>query len=322
VGIVIGAPEFAYNGKEFWTVTTDFSGCKNMSYYSDCRQSKGSSRIENRAKSDKSVGDGKEKWIHYAIKPVNNILFPGNNNRRFTIGQCHPGDNGNHMGLTWMLRIRAGQLYFAQWFKHHDFNYQKEDGGWGIRHKWIGQDVSWKVTHDKLKDFRPDIKEGMKGVGADGEGTSRLVCTVDLSDQYASPLTVSTYTIHTFFDVWSEVFQLVVCHLPANILSYPFVSDPPTTIFFLIVEVMMFEPLSEIKLSCSNTQHPSQSHMIAIVAWVTLSYRESSIVVSRKQYIVHRLDSIVYPFLFAITYALITFGSVLNPARTFRLPTV
>ena len=57
MGIVIGAEEFAYNGKEFWTVTTDFSGCKNLSYYSDCKQSKGSSRIENRAKGN-SVSEG------------------------------------------------------------------------------------------------------------------------------------------------------------------------------------------------------------------------------------------------------------------------
>jgi len=181
MGIVIGAEEFAYNGKEFWTVTTDFSGCKNLSYYSDCKQSKGSSRIENRAKGN-SVSEGQEKWIHYAIKPVNNVLFPGNNSRRFTIGQCHPGDNGNHMGLTWMLRIRGGQLYFATYFKHQDFNYQKENGEWGVRNKWIGEDVSWKTTHDKLKDFRPDIKEGMNGVGADGEWTSILIRQINSTD--------------------------------------------------------------------------------------------------------------------------------------------
>ena len=119
--------------------------------------------------------DGDEKWIHYAIKPVNNILFSGNLKRRFTMGQCHPSDQGGHLGLTWMLRIRGGKLYFVQYFKHQEFNYLKQDGSWGVRKKWIGEDVSWKTTHDELYDFRPHIKKNMNGVGVDGKWTSVLI---------------------------------------------------------------------------------------------------------------------------------------------------
>ena len=174
MGVVIGAEEFAFKGKEFWTVTADFSKCVSKDGFSDCKQSYGSSRKEIR-ENGWSMKDGDEKWIHYAIKPVHNILFPGNLKRRFTMGQCHPSDQGGHLGLTWMLRIRGGKLYFVQYFKHQEFNYLKQDGSWCVRKRRIGEDVSWKTTHDELYDFRPLIKKNMNGVGADGKWTSVLI---------------------------------------------------------------------------------------------------------------------------------------------------
>ena len=182
MGIVLGAEEFAFKGKEFWTVTADFSKCVSKDGFSDCKQSLGSSRKEIR-EDGWSLKNGDEKWIHYAIKPVNNILFPGNQKRRFTMGQCHPSDQGGHLGLTWMLRIRGGKLYFVQYFKHQEFNYLKQDGSWGVRKKWIGEDVSWKTTHDELYDFRPHIKKNMNGVGADGKWTSVLIRHVNSTEE-------------------------------------------------------------------------------------------------------------------------------------------
>ena len=46
MGIVIGAPEYAFKGKEFFTVTVDYSKCAAQKGFSDCNQTKGSSRKE------------------------------------------------------------------------------------------------------------------------------------------------------------------------------------------------------------------------------------------------------------------------------------
>ena len=37
MGVVIGAEEFAFKGKEFWTVTADFSKCVSKDGFSDCK---------------------------------------------------------------------------------------------------------------------------------------------------------------------------------------------------------------------------------------------------------------------------------------------
>ena len=109
-GLVKGASSFAFKGDEFWSVTVDYSECKNKSGFSDCKQSEGSSRVETRDNKHWSMYEGSEVWIHYAIQPKINILFR-NDNRRFTVGQCHPSDVGGHKGLTWMLRFRGSDLY-------------------------------------------------------------------------------------------------------------------------------------------------------------------------------------------------------------------
>ena len=97
-GLVKGASGFAFKGDEFWSVTVDYSECKNKSGFSDCRQSEGSSRVETRDNKHWSMYEGSEVWIHYAIQPKINILFR-NDKRRFTVGQCHPSDAGGHKGL-------------------------------------------------------------------------------------------------------------------------------------------------------------------------------------------------------------------------------
>ena len=120
MGIVIGAPEYAFKGKEFFTVTVDYSKCAAQKGFSDCKQTKGSSRKEVfDVTKEWTFKEGTEKWIHYAFKPVQNIVFK-NKDRRFSIGQCHPGDKPTHLGITWMIRIRNGNLYIAQYFKHYD----------------------------------------------------------------------------------------------------------------------------------------------------------------------------------------------------------
>ena len=129
MGIVKGAPEHAWQGKEFWTVTADYSKCATIEGFSDCKQTRGSIRKEvmdanDGYKNNKwTFDEGTEKWIHYAFKPVKNVVFK-NKRRNFTIGQCHPGDKPSHLGLTWMIRIRKGDLYVVQNFKH----FKKADG--------------------------------------------------------------------------------------------------------------------------------------------------------------------------------------------------
>ena len=123
MGIVLGAPEHAWHGKEFWTVTADYSKCVTKEGFSDCKQTRGSVRKEIKDKNKWTFVEDTEKWIHYAFKPVKNVVFK-NKRRNFTIGQCHPGDKPSHLGLTWMIRIRKGDLYVVQNFKH----FKKADG--------------------------------------------------------------------------------------------------------------------------------------------------------------------------------------------------
>ena len=152
-GLVKGASSFAFKGDEFWSVTVDYSECKNKSGFSDCKQSEGSSRVETRDNKHWSMYEGSEVWIHYAIQPKINILFR-NDNRRFTVGQCHPSDVGGHKGLTWMLRFRGSDLYIVQYFKHYDLNFKDNDGEWKIKRATLDPETtSWKQTHTLLKKF-------------------------------------------------------------------------------------------------------------------------------------------------------------------------
>ena len=62
--------------------------------------------------------EGTEKWINYAIMPANNMLFPKNHERKFTVGQCHPKGHK----ITWMMTIQKANLVLTQQFSSFKSN--------------------------------------------------------------------------------------------------------------------------------------------------------------------------------------------------------
>ena len=121
MGIVIGAPEHAFRGQEFFTITADFSKCGAADGFSDCKQTKGSSRKEVYDSKKWTFKEGTEKWIHYALMPANNMLFPKNPIRQFHVGQCHPKGHK----ITWMMTIQKANLIFT-----HEFSSFKNNNEW------------------------------------------------------------------------------------------------------------------------------------------------------------------------------------------------
>ena len=116
---VIGAEDFAYNGKIFHSFTADFSKCKKISAHNDCTHHNGSVRTElNTYKGKKTFIEGTEKWINYAFIPAHNILFPKEPARKFTIGQCHPDGHK----ITWMMTIQFATLSIAHEFTSFQTN--------------------------------------------------------------------------------------------------------------------------------------------------------------------------------------------------------
>ena len=65
--------------------------------------------------------EGTEKWINYAIMPANNMLFPKNHERKFTVGQCHPKGHK----ITWMMTIQKANLILT-----HEFSSFKNNDEW------------------------------------------------------------------------------------------------------------------------------------------------------------------------------------------------
>ena len=117
---VIGAEDFAYNGKIFYSFTTDYSKCKKKESQNDCTHHYGSSRTELTKKKMTFI-EGTEKWINYAMMPAHNILFPKNELRQFHVGQCHPSGHK----ITWMMSIIGGKLILK-----HEFASFKNNGEW------------------------------------------------------------------------------------------------------------------------------------------------------------------------------------------------
>ena len=109
---VIGAEDFAYNGKIFHSFTADYSKCKKKEKQNDCTHHFGSVRTELTSKDDWTFTEGTEKWINYAFMPVRNILFPKNPHRKYTVGQCHPDGHK----ITWMMTIQKANLIFTHEF--------------------------------------------------------------------------------------------------------------------------------------------------------------------------------------------------------------
>ena len=116
---VIGAADFAYNGEVFNSFTADYSKCLKKDKQNDCTHHFGSVRTELVSKSSKmTFTEGTEKWINYAIMPANNMLFPKNHERKFTVGQCHPKGHK----ITWMMTIQKANLVLTQQFSSFKSN--------------------------------------------------------------------------------------------------------------------------------------------------------------------------------------------------------
>ena len=118
---IIGAEDFAYNGKTFNSFTADYSKCKKKEKQNDCTHHFGSVRTELTSKNDWTFTEGTEKWINYAMMPANNMLFPKNHERKFTVGQCHPDGHK----ITWMMTIQSANLIL-----NHEFSSFKNNGEW------------------------------------------------------------------------------------------------------------------------------------------------------------------------------------------------
>jgi len=119
---VVGAEDFAYNGKTFYSFTADYSKCKKKEKQNDCTHHFGSVRTELVSKKSKwTFIEGTEKWINYAMMPAQNILFPKNGVRQFHVGQCHPSGHK----ITWMMSIIGGKLILK-----HEFASFKNNGEW------------------------------------------------------------------------------------------------------------------------------------------------------------------------------------------------
>ena len=118
---IIGAEDYAYNGKTFHSFTADYSKCKKKEKQNDCTHHYGSVRTELTSKNDWTFKEGTEKWINYALMPSRNILFPKNPHRKYTIGQCHPDGHK----ITWMMTIQSARLIFT-----HEFSSFKNNNQW------------------------------------------------------------------------------------------------------------------------------------------------------------------------------------------------
>ena len=118
---IIGAEDFAYNGKTFNSFTTDYSKCKKKEKQNDCTHHFGSVRTELTSKNDWTFTEGTEKWINYAMMPANNMLFPKNHERKVTVGQCHPDGHK----IMWMMTIQSANLVL-----NHEFSSFKNNDEW------------------------------------------------------------------------------------------------------------------------------------------------------------------------------------------------
>ena len=107
---LIKSKNHAWHGEEFYQITGSYENC-NPQYWEfrECDHHMGSIHNESRDKQKWTKllsKEGGEAWIHFATKPVRNILFPFNKSRNFHIMQCHPkGDT-----ITFMITYKKGQL--------------------------------------------------------------------------------------------------------------------------------------------------------------------------------------------------------------------
>ena len=164
MSLVTGAPESAYKGKEFYQTVVDYSNCtirKGEYAHNDCEHSMGVTRTEVKHKG--SFGKGAEKWIHYAVRPMQNYF---DQYRKKHISQCYASMPGDDEGFPmFFLDFRADFLWInLQQPMFYSTNLQR----------YVSDDV-WA----KLKNFKGKIN---KNLGAT-EWTSILVHFVNRADE-------------------------------------------------------------------------------------------------------------------------------------------
>ena len=158
---IIGAEDFAYNGKTFNSFTADYSKCKKKEKQNDCTHHFGSVRTELTSKNDWTFIEGTENWINYAMMPANNMLFPKNNERKFTVGQCHPKGHK----ITWMMTIQRANLIL----NHHFFSF-KNNNEWkpsGMEKRRVLKKFKVNENHgtDSWTNIRINFKNSKKPDG-------------------------------------------------------------------------------------------------------------------------------------------------------------
>ena len=111
MSLVIGSPENAFKGQTFYQVVSDFSTCIDAKEtWDDCNNTGGSHRTEMRDSKEWTIKDKEEKWIHWAVKPIKNMMDPY---RRKYVGQCHPSSDGpkQSIGITFLNTFKGSKLW-------------------------------------------------------------------------------------------------------------------------------------------------------------------------------------------------------------------
>ena len=153
---VIGAPESAFKGEEFYQTVVDYSNCtirKGEYAHNDCEHSMGVTRAE--VKHSGSFGKGAERWIHYAVRPMQNYFDPY---RKKHISQCYASMPGDDEGFPMFFLDFKGDFLWL--------NLQQPMFYSSNLQRYVSDDV-WA----KLKNFKGKIN---KNLGAT-EWTSILV---------------------------------------------------------------------------------------------------------------------------------------------------
>ena len=88
----------SYHGENYYLFTSSYSQCKRTKGFNDCKHADGVARTEYYSKKS-SLTNGDEVWIHMAVKPVNNILYEKNLNKKKNsknyFMQCYGKDGWN-----------------------------------------------------------------------------------------------------------------------------------------------------------------------------------------------------------------------------------
>ena len=161
---VIGAPESAFKGEEFYQTVVDYTNCtirKGEYAHNDCEHSMGVTRAEVKHKG--SFGKGAERWIHYAVRPMQNYFDPY---RKKHISQCYASMPGDDEGFPMFFLDFKGDFLWL--------NLQQPMFYSSNLQRYVSDDV-WA----KLKNFKGKIN---KNLGAT-EWTSILVHFVNRADK-------------------------------------------------------------------------------------------------------------------------------------------